>query len=182
MKLKTLLKPVVTLLTVTALMGALLAGVNFATRDAIAQAKAQKTARAIAAVLPGAAAPEVISFEDDTALVQTVYRTDLGYAVETAPAGFGGSIALMVGVDPSGTVLGVSVISHAETPGLGAVAAAKTAAGEAFRSQFAGQTPLAVKQDGGSLDAITGATVTSRAIAQGVNAAAQCVLRLEGAA
>lgn len=98
MKLKTLLKPVVTLLTVTALMGALLAGVNFATRDAIAQAKAQKTARAIAAVLPGAAAPEVISFEDDTALVQTVYRTDLGYAVETAPAGFGGSIALMVGV------------------------------------------------------------------------------------
>ena len=168
MKPKTLLKPVVTLLTVTALMGALLAGVNFATRDAIAQAKAQKTARAIAAVLPGAAAPEVISFEDDTALVQTVYRTDLGYAVETAPAGFGGSIALMVGVDPSGTVLGVSVISHTETPGLGAVSAAKTPAGESFRDSFVGLSGTVTVSD---IDAISGATITSKAVAEGVSAA-----------
>ena len=82
-------------------------------------------------------------------------------------------------VDNEGKVLGISVVSHTETAGLGAVAAAQTSAGEAFRSQFVGMSgSVAVSKDGGSLDAITGATITSRAICVGVNAALACVANL----
>ena len=59
--------------------------------------------------------------------------------------------------------------------GLGAVAAAKNSAGEAFRGQFVGMSgQLAVTKDGGEVDALTGATITSRAICQGINAALAC--------
>ena len=75
----------------------------------------------------------------------------------------------------SGTVTGISVLSHAETPGLGAIAGAAGEKGDAFRSQFAGLTSAAVTKDGGSVNALTGATVTSRAICSGVNAALDAV-------
>jgi len=86
----------------------------------------------------------------------------------------------MVGVGTDGKVLGISIVSHTETAGLGAVAAAQTSAGEAFRSQFVGKSgAVAVSKDGGELDAITGATITSRAICVGVNAALDCVAGLK---
>jgi RnfABCDGE-type electron transport complex G subunit len=111
------------LLAVTAVMAALLAGVNAITAGPIRSAREEKALAAIEAVLPGAGKAEEISFTDETGLVRRVYVTDAGYAVQTTPAGFGGEISLMVGVDSRGTVLGISVISHAETPSLGAVAA-----------------------------------------------------------
>ena len=90
-------------------------------------------------------------------------------------SGFAGQIVLMVGVNADKTVSGISVVTHAETPGLGAVAADKTAAGEAFRNSFAGHSgSLTV----GDIDALTGATITSRAICVGVNAALDCVAGL----
>jgi electron transport complex protein RnfG len=83
---------------------------------------------------------------------------------------------MMVGVHNEGKVLGISVVSHTETAGLGAVAAESTSKGEAFRGQFAGQSgSVAVTKDGGQIDAITGATITSRAVVVGVNAALACV-------
>ena len=86
---------------------------------------------------------------------------------------------MMVGVDNEGKVLGISIVSHTETAGLGAVAAATTSAGEAFRGQFVDQSgSVAVTKDGGTLDAITGATITSRAVCVGVNAALDCVAGL----
>jgi len=85
---------------------------------------------------------------------------------------------MMVGI-ADGQVQGISVISHTETPGLGAVAAAKNAKGEAFRGQFVGASGvLAVNKDGGEIDAITSATITSRAIVSGVNAALDYVENL----
>ena len=78
----------------------------------------------------------------------------------------------MVGVDNDGKVLGISVISHTETAGLGAVAAAATSAGESFRGQFVGVSgEVSVAKDGGQIDAITGATITSRAVCAGVQSA-----------
>ena len=83
---------------------------------------------------------------------------------------------MMVGVDFDGNVLGISIIKHTETAGLGAVAAATTSAGEAFRGDFVGQSgSVAVTKDGGQIEAITGATITSRAVCAGVNAALDCV-------
>lgn len=96
---------------------------------------------------------------------------DAGYCVEVGPTGFGGAVDTMVGIDSDGKVTGISVISaSSETPGLGARSTEPE-----FQAQFAGQvgTEVAVAKDGGSIDALTGATITSRAVSEGVVAAAQ---------
>lgn len=167
-----------TLLLITAVVAVVLAGVNTITAPRIAAINEQKTQAAIEAVLPGGGAE--IPFTDDSGLVVTVYEGENGYAVEVAPAGFGGAVDMMVGVDPEGNILGISIISQTETAGLGAVAAASTSAGEAFRDQFVGMSgTIAVAKDGGTVDAITGATITSRAVCTGVNAALACVANFQ---
>ncbi len=168
----------VTLLLITAFVGAALAGVNYITKDIIAQINAEKTQRAIEAVLEGGG--EAVPFNDETGLVTAVYQGVNGYAVQVAPSGFDGTIDMMVGISNDGTVTGISIISHTETAGLGAVAAASSSAGESFRGQFEGLSgELAVTKDGGTIEAITGATITSRAVTKGVNAALACVEGLQ---
>ena len=174
---KYVIRLTVTLLLITAVVAAALAGVNSITAPAIDDLNAQKTQEAIELVLPGGGDP----VEDFPAvdLVSKVYASDSGYAVEVTPGGFDNTITMMVGVDKAGNVLGISVISHTETAGLGAVAAAATSAGEAFRAQFVGTSgSVSVTKDGGAIDAITGATITSRAICVGVNAALECVANM----
>ena len=156
-----------TLLIITALVALALAGVDAITKPVIAELNAQKTQEAVEKVLPGGGSEMTLS--GYTGIVKAAYQSDTGYAVLVEPTGFGGTISMMVGVDKAGTVLGVSIISHAETPSLGAVAADKTSAGENFRNQFVGKTGvLAVGND---IDSLTGATITSKAVTDGVNAA-----------
>ena len=170
---KFVLRLAATLLIITAVVAIALAGVNMITAPAIEALNAKKTQEAIELVLPGGG--QETDFPE-TALVSKVYAGDAGYAVEVTPGGFDNTITMMVGVDKGGNVLGISIISHTETAGLGAVAAAGTPAGEAFRGQFVGASgSVAVTKDGGTMDAITGATITSRAICVGVNAALECV-------
>ena len=165
------------LLLIAGVVAAALAGVNSITAPIIEKLTWEKTQAAIEAVLPGGG--ESVDFTDDSGIVQTVYKGESGYAVQVAPAGFDGEIVMMVGIGNDGTVLGISVISQTETAGLGAVCAAKNSAGEAFRNQFVGQSgTLAVTKDGGSIDAITSATITSRAVTDGVNAALACVAKM----
>ena len=164
----------VTLLVICLVMAAALAGVNKITEPIIEQIKYEKTQQAVRAVLEGGG-DEVADFPA-TETVSAVYQGENGYAVEVNPAGFGGTITMMVGVDNEGNVAGISIISHSETAGLGDVAAAKTSAGEAFRAQFAGLSgTISVTKDGGQVEAITSATITSRAICDGVNTALDCV-------
>ena len=163
------LRLAVTLLLISGIMAAALAGVNAVTKPLIAQINYEKTQAAVSAVLEGGgdevAAPEV-------ALVSKMYQGENGYAVEVTPGGFDNTITMMVGVDNEGNVSGISIISHTETAGLGAVAAATTSAGEAFRAQFVGLNgTVSVTKDGGQVEAITSATITSRAVCAGVNAA-----------
>ena len=167
-----------TLLLIAAVVAALLAGVNGVTKPIIDELNAAKTQAAIEAVLPGGG--QEIEFTDSTGLVSKVYASETGYAVQVAPAGFDGAIDMMVGIGKDGNILGISIISHTETAGLGAVAAAKTSAGEAFRGQFVGQSGSVgtAKRGTGTLDAITGATITSEAVCTGVNAALDCVANL----
>ena len=166
-----------TLLVITAVVAALLAGVNAITAPIIAKANEAKTQEAINAVLPGGG--DSGAFHDATGLVTNVYASDTGYAVQVTPSGFDDEIDMMVGIDKDGKVLGISIISHTETAGLGAVAAANNAKGEAFREQFVGMSgSVAVSKDGGEVDALTGATITSRAICDGINAALACVENL----
>ena len=173
---KYVLRLALTLLAITAVVAAALAGVNMITAPAIAELNAQKTQEAIELVLPGGG--DEIDFPA-TALASKVYASDTGYAVEVTPGGFDNTITMMVGVDTEGKVLGISIISHTETAGLGAVAAAGTPAGEAFRGGFVGKSgSVSVTKDGGEIDAITGATITSRAVCVGVNAALECVANM----
>ena len=168
-----------TLFIITAVVAAILAGVNSITAPIIDQLNAEKTQKAIETVLPGGFDEEVADYSDETGLVSKVYKGANGYAFEVTPGGFDNTITMMVGVDNEGKVLGISIVSHTETAGLGAVAAATTSAGEAFRAQFVGTSgSVAVTKDGGSLDAITGATITSRAVCAGVNAALACAANL----
>ena len=165
----------VTLLVICAVVAAVLAGVNMITKDKIAQIQAQKTEKAIQDVLPEVQDLQQLPLGEDAGIVQAVYTAGGSYAVQVAPGGFDGEITMMVGIS-DGAVTGISVISHTETPGLGAVAAAQNAKGEAFRGQFAGQSGTLVVGD--QIDAMSGATITSTAVVTGVNAALSYVANL----
>ena len=163
----------VTLLVIAGVMAAALAGVNSVTAPIIEKLTYEKTQAAVSAVLPGGG--DSVEFPA-TNLVSKVYQGENGYAVEVTPSGFDNTITMMVGVDNEGNVTGISIISHTETAGLGAVAAATTSAGEAFRAQFVGLNGnVSVTKDGGQVEAITSATITSRAVCDGVNAALAAV-------
>ena len=96
-----------------------------------------------------------------------------GYAVETAVDGFGGTFRVMVGFDQEGNILGYEILEHQETPGLGSHMEHwfKNAdkPGQNIIGRKAGA--LQVSKDGGDVDAITAATITSRAFLKAVNQA-----------
>ena len=101
--------------------------------------------------------------------VVAVYQAgEEGYVIEVlAPGGYGGDIDMMTGINAAGEVTGMSVISHAETSGLGSKATDPN-----WQSQFVGSTEdVSVTKDGGTINAITGSTITSRCVCNGVNAA-----------
>ena len=167
---KYILRLTLTLLLITAVVAGLLAFVNELTAGRIDELTRQKAEQAMREVLPAQDYTPL-----DAALPQGVteaYRAgDAGYVVRVAPNGFGGAIDLMVGVKADGTVNGVAVIAHSETASLGA-----NCTREEFRAQYAGGAgPFAVGQDGGTIEALTGATVTSRAVTEGVNTALEFV-------
>ena len=169
------LRLTVILLLICAAVAAVLACVNSITKEPIAAIQEQKTQTAIAEVLPEAGSVEKLQLTGDTGIVNAVYASESGYAVEVVPNGFNGKVTMMVGI-VDGKVTGISIISHAETPGLGAVAAAQNAKGEAFRGQFVGQSgQLSI---GSEIDAMSGATITSKAVAEGVSAALAYVEKL----
>ena len=172
-----ILRLALTLLLITGFVAAALAGVNSITAPKIAQHTYEKTQKAIDAVLK--CSGEEITDYPETELVSKVYKGENGYAVEVTPGGFDNTITMMVGIDNEGNVLGIDIISHTETAGLGAVADANTEAGEKFRTQFEGKSgSVSVEKDGGEIHAITGATITSRAVCEGVNAALTCVANM----
>jgi electron transport complex protein RnfG len=85
----------------------------------------------------------------------------------TSSEGYGGTIEAMVGVLPDGTIHGVEVLSHLETPGLGAkIGEAKFK--DRFKDRNLSNTKWAVKKDAGDIDSITGATISSRAVIKAI--------------
>lgn len=100
-----------------------------------------------------------------------------GYAVNTySPSGFSGNIRLIAGFKPDGTIINITVLEQKETPGLG------TKMSEPFfKDQFTGKNPrdfsLKVKKDGGQVDAITAATISSRAFCDAIDRAYKTLLK-----
>ena len=175
------LKNMTLCLTLVCLICAAVVGVAYAvTKEPIDAAAQAKTTASIARVLPEfSSVPQEGSVRGGGADYK-YYKVDgAGYAIISATSGFGGLLTLMVGVAEDGTVHNTTVLSHSETPGLGA----KCTSDERFISQFQGFDPaaktLAVRKDGGDLDAITASTITSRAYALAVSNAVEVYRQLK---
>ncbi len=144
-----------------------LSSLNYITKDTVAaQVKKQKD-DAMARIITSATEFNVLNSEE------TVYEAlnngeAVGYCVNVvSPKGYGGNIEMMIGFDSDCKVLGIEYISMAETPGLGMNA--KT--DNAFNGQFIGKEPFSDEE----LQAMTGATITSKAVNYGVNLASDMI-------
>lgn len=164
---------VLCLFTTCLVCGAVLAGVYAVTAAPIAETNARLLRESISEVLPEGgelSSPMEASRDGQTYEYYTLTQEGsvVAYAVKSTVVGFGGPLTLMVGVTPDGVVYNTSVLSHSETPGLGA----KCNTDEKFMAQWKGfdstEKILSVKKDGGDVDAITASTITSRAYAQAV--------------
>jgi electron transport complex protein RnfG len=165
---------ILVLFAICAVCSLLLGLVNMITVEPIAKSTQAKTDAAMEAAL-AADSYEEVEYTGGDPIVTAVYKAgDAGWVVQAAPSGFGGTISMVVGVHTDGTVSGVSIIKMSETSGLGA-----NASKESFRAQFTGRSgQLAVSKDGGEINALTGATITSRAVTSGVNSALEAVKTL----
>ncbi|MFW5759642.1 MAG: RnfABCDGE type electron transport complex subunit G [Cyclobacteriaceae bacterium] len=174
----TLFNMVITLFVVTLLASTALGFVYEVTKEPIARAKLAKKTEAIKKVMPEFTNNPVEAMYkipgpegyDSLEIYPAENNTDqyLGAAVRTySKKGYSGEIWLMVGFNPEGEIINIDVLEHKETPGLGTkMADAK------FKDQYTGKHPgqfnLKVKKDGGEVDAITAATISSRAFSEAV--------------
>ena len=156
------------LFLVCAIVAGVLGGINELTKGPIETQRQLKTAKAFAAVLESDGYEKVDSakYSDDPTIddVQKASNGN-GYVVQTTFSGAQGSITMVVGVDNDYRCTGISIISHSETSGLGAIAASSSERGEQFRDSFIGQDD-SITVD--KIDALTGATITSKAVADAV--------------
>lgn len=170
---------VLTLFMVSAVAALALGGVYTVTKEPIALAKKKKLEAAIKTVLPDfdTLQTEKIALGDgeDSLIFYTASKNKniIGTAVKTYTMdGFSGKIELMVGFLQDGTINNTAVVSHKETPGLGDKMDVKK---DKFPIQFMGKNPanfkLEVTKDGGDVDAITAATISSRAFCDAVERA-----------
>ena len=165
-----ILKLALVLLAVSAIVAGVLGIINELTYPVIDAQKQAKTAEAFSAVLKADRFDEIEFSNPDFPTVLTVHKAEgVGYVVTSKFSGAQGNITLAVGVDNDYKCTGISVIEHSETSGLGANAASTGEVGVKFREQFIGQDEsIALANAGGSIDALTGATITSRAITEAV--------------
>ena len=171
------LRVIVVLVLIAFISAFLLAYVNKVTSGPIEENKKAETKKAIGIVLSGLkdyTCPEnPVEAKIDNSPVKyfparTTDSSIVGYAIVVkGPNGFSGDFDLMVGLNAQGTIIDTYVLDHKETPGLG-----DGMKKEGFRKQFQGRnldnTKWSVKKDGGDIDAITAATITSRAFTRGV--------------
>jgi electron transport complex protein RnfG len=187
---KYIIKLTVTLFVTCLIVAGLLGGVNAITADKIAAINWENTVTAMKEVV---ADPDNTTFSDAMdltddmtaaassagATLDSVYEAQAGgesagYAIKVVASGSQGNIEMMVGVDAEGVVTGVSIVSNSETSGIGSKVMSNqaTAKGVGVLDQFEGKSAadgtLAV---GTNVDAISGATVSSRGVTTGVNAA-----------
>ena len=173
----TFLNMFLTLFVVTALSSLAASAVYNITKEPIARVQREKQQKAIREVMPGFTNYKVVKvMPQDGKDSITIYKgykdkEEVGAAVETyTNIGYSGLVKLMVGFKPDGSITNIEVLEQKETPGLGTKMTT-----EKFRGQFRGKNPatfiVKVKKDGGEVDAITAATISSRAFCDAVNRA-----------
>lgn len=180
------------------IIASILAWVNSATKETIAQAETKAKVEAIGAVVPEfdndpfAEKQEVVLESEPNPIIVYPATKDgqpVGYAIETyTKNGFSGNVEIMVGFDTESNIVGYSVLKHAETPGLGAKMQewfSSPAPQEGLIRDMRGvnmakESPLKVSKDGGKVDAITAATISSRAFLDAIERAYRAYQTLTG--
>ena len=179
---------VISVVVVCAVAASGLALTYAVTKDRIAEQDRLAREKALSVAIPGADSFEALG----TAAVSTaqqaagevpvygVYKgtsgqETVGWGVEVGPRGYGGPIRMVVGLDRNGKVLGVSIVSMNETPGLGSQIVERAS----FLEQFVGVDSGNAEADIKALDMITGATKSSRGARNGVEAALAAYLALQ---
>jgi len=172
-----IITPGIRLFVICAISVLVLSFASETTKEAIAQQNAKTEAASMQIVLP-----EATSFENKKELSDgNVYLVAdgmdngelKGYVVGVNSSGFGGELKIMVGISPDGTIQGANVLSHSETPGLGARSQEPEFI-EQYKGQKTDKELVVVKGKEpaeGEIQAITAATITSRAVTNGVNEA-----------
>lgn len=175
-------KPGLMLLIIACVAALILGLVNAGTEGRIAAIAEDTMNRAMQAVLPAESYSDNVV--EDNGEVEAIYAAEGGgWVVQVTESGSQGLVTMMVGVSADYTCTGISITQSSETAGLGAIAGQASEKGDAFRAQFVGQSgTVAVTKDGGEIDAISGATITSKAVCRGVTAAIAACQSLSGAA
>ena len=188
---KFILKVAGTLTVISLVVAALLGLVDNVTADKIAEIDAANTREAMSAVVP-----EGSEFTDKLEISQEVLDAaaaqggkitelygvknagaDAGYVMKISASGSQGTIVMMVGVDANKTITGISVVSHSETSGIGTkvVGNEPNTAGVPVLDQFQGMSGAGSLVVGKTITAISGATVSTKGITMGANAALAAV-------
>ncbi len=183
---KDIIKPSIILVIICAVVTGALAYVNAVTKPIIDENERIAKQEAMVEVLPEAGGfTDPISYEDLekegfplTNTIKNIYvAPDCGYVVEVLTKGYGGDVNMMVGIGLDKNVKGIKLTSHNETPGLG-----EKAAGSDFIEQYLGPIPAGgfvvikgVAKSDSEIEAVSGATISSRAVTQGVTDAVKLV-------
>ena len=184
---KFILKVAGTLTVIALVVAALLGLVNSITAGKIAEIDAENTRIAMSAVAPeGSEFTDKLEISDDVAAAAAAQGgkltelygvknagADAGYVMKIAASGSQGTITMMVGVDANKAITGISVVSHAETSGIGTKVMGNepNAAGVPVLDQFIGMSGSGSLVVGKTVTAISGATVSTKGITMGANAA-----------
>ena len=175
----TILKTALILIVITAVSALMLAVLNSVTTPVIEERNALEKAQAIEELF-GAGMQvdrylgEIAAPVSELLIVSDASGALAGYCVSSSPKGFNAGINLLIAVSPGQTISGMKVLSLSETPDIGT-----KVTGESFIAQFAGLS-AGITPDGASngIDTISGATVSSKAVLAGVNAALEAVAKL----
>ena len=180
---KHFVKICVVLTLVCTLMTALLAVVNSVTDPLIRENEAKKRVEILSDFFPEMS-EDYVSHTSDVSGVSLVYEIKdgdgalLGYCVEVVKTGYAGDVSMMVALDAQQVLCGVSLVSHSETKGI-----TEKKEADALCDSFIGQKgKQKFTESGGVVEKIAGATYSSRAVLDGVNAAVQAVALVKGGA
>lgn len=168
---------IIVLSVICLVVAALLGIINGITAPLITENKEKTIQESLQVVMPSDSYEKINFSDKSVTIAHNNTKVDVldvrkageeGYVVEvSSPNGFGGAIDMMAGINSAGEVTGIAIISQSETSGLGS----KDTEPE-WQAQFQGATDeVSVTKDGGTINAITGSTITSRAVCDGVNAA-----------
>lgn len=166
------------LLIITAIAGFLLGGAYSITKEPIAKQAIKEKNEAMKLILPSADDFKVMEDAKVEGIVKEVNKgmsgdKIAGYAIKVAPKGYAGAVEMMVGISNEGKVTGIKILAHGETPGLGANATSDSFSGQ-YKNKPISPALVVVKGTASKeneIQAISGATITSRGVTTGVNEA-----------